>query len=67
MRARRILQSEHVARVFDCGSTEAGVSYMVMEYLEGTDLQHELKERHQLPVAEVVDILLQALEKDLKK
>jgi len=32
------LKSEHVARVFDVGSLETGAPYMVLEYLEGTDL-----------------------------
>jgi serine/threonine-protein kinase len=32
------LRSEHVARVIDVGSLETGAPYMVLEYLEGTDL-----------------------------
>jgi len=32
------LKSEHVARVLDVGSLETGAPYMVLEYLEGTDL-----------------------------
>jgi serine/threonine-protein kinase len=56
------IQSEHVARVFDCGTTESGVAYMVMELLEGTDLAAELRGRGRLPVEEAVDILLQAID-----
>ena len=37
-RAAVKLQSEHVARVSDVGTLETGAPYIVMEYLEGTDL-----------------------------
>src|SRR5438309_805939 len=32
------LKSDHVARVSDVGTTHGGMSYMIMELLEGTDL-----------------------------
>jgi serine/threonine protein kinase len=32
------IKSEHVARVFDVGRLPNGAPYMVMEYLEGSDL-----------------------------
>jgi serine/threonine-protein kinase len=35
---------------------------MVMEHLDGRDLDAEKKARHPLPIAELVDLLLQALE-----
>lgn len=38
-RAAARLQSEHVARVHDVGYMDNGLPYMVMEYLEGSDLQ----------------------------
>src|SRR5688572_30164561 len=34
------LRSEHVARVIDVGTLETGAPYMVLEYLDGTDLAH---------------------------
>ena len=37
-RAAVELKSEHVARVFDVGTLESGAPYMVMEYLDGSDL-----------------------------
>ena len=37
-RAAVKIDSEHVARVLDVGRLENGAPYMVMEYLEGTDL-----------------------------
>ena len=57
--AARIL-SEHVARVLDVGTLEDGAPYIVMEFLEGIDLQQWVEERGPLPVDQAVDFLLQA-------
>src|SRR4051812_19143532 len=54
------LKSEHVARVIDVGSLESGAPYMVLEYLEGSDLSNF--PRSQLTVGGVVDLVLQACE-----
>jgi serine/threonine protein kinase len=54
------LKSEHVARVLDVGSLETGAPYMVLEYLEGTDLASF--PRSQLGVGGIIDLLLQACE-----
>ena len=54
------LKSEHVARVIDVGSLESGAPYMVLEYLEGSDLSNV--PRSQLLVGVVVDLMLQACE-----
>jgi serine/threonine protein kinase len=54
------LRSEHVARVIDVGALDTGVPYMVLEYLEGTDLASF--PRSQLTVGEIVDVVLQACE-----
>jgi serine/threonine-protein kinase len=56
------LTGEHVGRVIDVGTTDDGVPYMVMEYLDGRDLERELEVRGPLPIAEAVDYLLQATE-----
>ncbi len=61
-RAASLLKSEHVARVFDVGRLETGAPYMVMEHLEGTDLDVVLRTRGQLPVGEGVLYILQAAE-----
>jgi serine/threonine-protein kinase len=61
-RASVRIQSEHVARVLDVGALDDGGPYMVIEFLEGRDLAHELKERKALPVGEAVDYVLQASE-----
>src|SRR5580692_5366081 len=56
------LKSEHVARVIDVGRLETGAPYIVMEYLEGTDLGVTIEQRGKLPVPEAVDYVLQACE-----
>ncbi|MGH7438269.1 MAG: protein kinase domain-containing protein [Polyangiaceae bacterium] len=55
------LKSEHVARVMDLGTTEQGQPFIVMELLEGQDLEHRL-EHGPLPVPLTIDYLLQATE-----
>jgi serine/threonine-protein kinase len=61
-RAAAQIQCEHVARVFDVATSSSGAPYIVMEYLEGRDLEHLLRERRRLPVDEAVGYLLQACE-----
>jgi hypothetical protein len=56
------IQGEHVARVLDVGQLESGAPYMVMEYLEGEDLEATLVRRGPLPIAEAVGYLLQGCE-----
>jgi len=47
-------------RITDVDQDDNGRAYIVMEFLEGHDLSAELAERHRLPVADAVDIVLQA-------
>ncbi len=54
------LSGVHVARVLDVDALPNGLPYMVMELLKGRDLEAELRSRGALPVAEAVDIVLQA-------
>ncbi|HEU4726533.1 MAG TPA: serine/threonine-protein kinase, partial [Kofleriaceae bacterium] len=54
------LKSEHVARVIDVGALETGAPYMVLEYLEGSDLSSF--PRSQLSIGGIVDLMLQACE-----
>jgi serine/threonine-protein kinase len=61
-RAAVKLKSDHVARVMDVGKTQAGVPYMVMEYLEGKDLGETLADQGPLPVAQAVEYIIQACE-----
>jgi len=59
-RAAAQLRGRHVARVNDVDVTADGVPYMVMDFLEGHDLQVEMERRGRLPIAESVDVILQA-------
>jgi len=61
-RAAVKIKSEHVARVTDVGQLESGAPYMVMEYLEGGDLDAWLQQRGPLPIQQAVDFVLQACE-----
>jgi serine/threonine protein kinase len=61
-RAAARIMSEHVARVMDAGATSTGAPFLVMEYLEGCDLEELLMVEGPLPMTDVVDYLLQALE-----
>ena len=56
------LRSDHVVRVTDVDELESGAPFMVMEYLEGSDLADVLEQRGELPVDEAVDYVLQACE-----
>jgi serine/threonine-protein kinase len=61
-RAAARIDSDHVCRVFDVGTTDRGVPFMVMEHLEGNDLEDEIHRRGQLSLVEAVDYVLQAAE-----
>jgi serine/threonine-protein kinase len=61
-RAAVKIKSEHVARVSDVGELDDRTPIMVMEYLEGCDLQKMLRDEGPLPTASAVDYILQACE-----
>jgi serine/threonine protein kinase len=61
-RASARLKGEHVVRVHDVDSFEDGTSYMIMEYLTGSDLRKVLDERGPLPLEEAVLYMMQACE-----
>jgi hypothetical protein len=56
------LKTEHVGRVLDLGKLDNGAPFIVMEYLEGEDLDRILSERGPFPITVATDYLLQALE-----
>jgi serine/threonine-protein kinase len=56
------ITSAHVARVMDVGTLEHGEPYLVMEYLEGSDLGVLLKQRGRLPISEAVGYVIEACE-----
>jgi serine/threonine-protein kinase len=56
------LKSEHIARVIDVGTMNDGIPFMVMEHLEGNDLNQILR-HHGPQLPEIVcDLMLQACE-----
>jgi serine/threonine protein kinase len=59
-RAAAQLRGRHVARVVDVDLTPGGLPYMVMDFLEGHDLQAEIERRGRLESGPAVDYLLQA-------
>jgi serine/threonine protein kinase len=64
MREARVaakVKSAHFVRVYDVGTLDTGIPYLVMELLTGKDLGDELKARGQLPIADAIDCILQAL------
>ena len=61
-RAVARLRGEHVARVTDFGTLETGAPYIVMEFLEGSDLDAVLEARGPLPVREALGYVLDACE-----
>ena len=61
-RAAVRIKSEHVARVTDVGQLETGAPYMIMEYLDGTDLGSLVQRNGALPIEESVEYVLQACE-----
>ena len=56
------LKSEHSARVMDVGTSPEGVPFMVMEFLEGNDLNQILRHHGPQTPSIVVDLMLQACE-----
>jgi len=61
-RAAVKLRSEHAAKVLDVGTLESGAPYMVMEYLEGSDLGAILSEGEPLSVEVAAEYIAQACE-----
>src|SRR5579859_2868324 len=53
------LKTVHTARVIDVDRLADGLPYIVLEYLEGNDLEAELSAAGFLPPEEAVDVLMQ--------
>jgi serine/threonine-protein kinase len=60
--AAALLKSAHVARVIDIGTLDNGAPYMVMEYLDGENLESLLRRVGPLPVITAAAWLLEACE-----
>lgn len=61
-RALAALRSEHVVRVMDVGQLESGRPYLIMEHLEGIDLDALVERDGPLDVETAVDYALQVCE-----
>jgi serine/threonine-protein kinase len=61
-RAAVKIKSPHVARVSDVGTLEGGAPYMVMEFLEGSDISQLLEKTGVLPIADAIDFTIQGCE-----
>jgi serine/threonine-protein kinase len=61
-RAAVKIKSEHVARVSDVGTLDSGAPYMVMEFLEGSDLSQALERLGVLQVEDAIDYIIQGCE-----
>jgi serine/threonine protein kinase len=59
-RAAAKLTTKHAVHVYDYGVSEAGLPYIVMEYLDGESLSDAIISRGRLPPREVAQIILQA-------
>ncbi|HEX6243900.1 MAG TPA: protein kinase [Polyangiales bacterium] len=59
-RAAAKIKSEHVVRVVDVGSLPSGAPYMVMEHLDGGDLDAWIEQRGPQPIEQAVEFMLQA-------
>ncbi len=56
------IKSEYVAEVFDVGTTDEGLAFIVMELLTGQTLEELMHQRGALPIEEAVEYVLEALE-----
>ncbi|HEV8245415.1 MAG TPA: serine/threonine-protein kinase, partial [Polyangiaceae bacterium] len=59
--AASLVESEHIVQIFDFGSTEQGMPFLVMELLTGHDLRALLKREHKLLPEPAVKIAVQIL------
>jgi eukaryotic-like serine/threonine-protein kinase len=59
-RAAVKIKSEHVARVTDVGTLPSGAPYIVMEYLDGGDLDAWIEQRGPLAIEQAAEFILQA-------
>ncbi|HMJ13511.1 MAG TPA: serine/threonine-protein kinase, partial [Polyangiaceae bacterium] len=55
------VESAHIVQIFDSGTTEDGLPFLVMEHLQGEDLRARLRRESRLPPNDVVHIAGQVL------
>ena len=59
--AASLVESAHIVHIFDSGTTDAGLPYIVMELLRGEDLRARINRLGRLSPEEVVHIAAQTL------
>jgi len=59
--AASMIESEHIVQVFDTGTTDDGLPFLVMEHLTGEDLRAKLTREGELPEASALAIATQVL------
>jgi eukaryotic-like serine/threonine-protein kinase len=59
--AASLVESAHIVHVFDSGTTDDGIPYIVMELLRGEDLRSRLRRFGRLPPHEAAHIVAQTL------
>jgi serine/threonine protein kinase len=60
-RALARLEHPHIVSAYDAGDCD-GTHYLVMQYVDGWDLEFQVRERGRLPVDRALDFILQAAE-----
>jgi serine/threonine protein kinase len=58
-RAANQINHEHIIDITDFGETDDGLVYLVMEYLDGRSLAHDIARLKQLPVRQVIEVAIQ--------
>ncbi len=53
------LRHPNVVTIYDLGEDETGCPYIAMEFLTGTDLEHLIKNKTELPLLKKLDIIIQ--------
>ncbi len=53
------LRHPNVVTIYDLGEDETGTPYIAMEFLTGTDLEHIIKGKIELPLLRKLDIIIQ--------
>src|SRR5205807_2192696 len=56
------LDHDNVVRTFQCGQTQTGLPFIVMEYIDGETLAEVLERRKRLPVDEAIALAVQILD-----
>jgi serine/threonine-protein kinase len=59
--AASAVESAHIVEIFDSGTSEDGVPYIVMELLRGEDLGHRIKRCGRLDLGEAIHVTAQIL------